>query len=83
MSQAPRLQWNTHTASKANSLLKSAVDFGFVATFVIVSEVMSYVHSLTIALQESSLNIICAYETISDVNAQLKQACMAVDGTPC
>ncbi|XP_062510456.1 uncharacterized protein LOC134186492 [Corticium candelabrum] len=42
---------------------------------------MSYVHSLTIALQESSLNIICAYETVSDVNAQLKKARMAVDGT--
>jgi hypothetical protein len=42
---------------------------------------MSYVHSLTIALQESSLTIICAYETVSDVNVQLKKARMAVDGT--
>ena len=81
ISQAPRQQWNADTASKASSLLKSAVDFGFITTFVIVSEVMSYVHSLTIALQESSLNIICVYETVSDVNAQLKKARMAVDGT--
>ena len=50
---------------------------------MIVSEDMSYVHSLTIALQESSLNIICAYEIVSDVNDQLKKARMAVDGTPC
>ena len=51
ISQVPRSQWNADTASKTSSLLKSAVDFGFITTFMIVSEVMSYVHSLTIALQ--------------------------------
>lgn len=34
INQSPRSQWNAGIASKASSLLKSAVDFGFITTLI-------------------------------------------------
>ena len=79
ISTVPRTVWNVNTSSQAASFLKSIVGFEFIASFVIVSEVMSLIQSLTTSLQETSLDIVRAYSSVDAVHEQIKKARQMVD----
>lgn len=64
-------EWNADSQSSAGSLLRSITSFEFIVTFVITSRVMAHLHSLTIALQSSSLDIVHAFEQIESVRENL------------
>ena len=79
ISTAHRMEWNVNTSSQASSFLKLVVGFDFIASFVVVSEVMSVIQSLTTSLQEASLDIVRAYCSINAVHDQIKKIRQTVD----
>ena len=67
ISRGARAEWNTESQSAASSLLRSITSFEFIMAFIVTGRVMAPLHSLTIALHSSSLDIIQAYHQIQSV----------------
>ena len=68
ISRGARAEWNTESQSAASSLLRSITSFECIMAFIVTGRVMAPLHSLTIALQSSSLDIIRAYHQIQSVH---------------
>ena len=66
--------WNAETTSKAASLLRSITDFGFIAAFTIVADVMSYLQALTVKLQAPGSDLCRAYGEVKHVQDTIAAA---------
>jgi len=66
--------WNADSTSKASSLLRSVTDFNFIATFSIVSNIMAYIHSITIQLQGETQDVCKAYREVQAVTEVVGKA---------
>ena len=65
--------WNPSTRTSASSLLNCLTQFKFVAAFVIVSKVMSYIQSLSAAIQERAIDVVKAYGLVDRVADRLRR----------
>ena len=63
--------WNADSQSSAASLLRSITSFDFVVAFIITAGGMARLHSLTVSMQSSSLDIIRAYSQINSVRESI------------
>ena len=66
--------WNPDSVSKASALVRSITDFRFIVTFSVVSNVLAYIHPLTIQLQKTDLDMCQAYASIERVQESLSRA---------
>ena len=71
ISTGTRAEWNADSQYSAASLLRSITSFDFVVAFIITARVMARLHSLTVSLQFSSLDIIRAYSQINSARESI------------
>ena len=59
--------WNVESKTTATSLCLLMKKFEFIVALVVSYELMTYIHSLTVSLQSSTLSIVEAYQEVSTV----------------
>ena len=64
--------WHSQTLTKASGFLHQLGSFEFFLTFCITMRVLSSLRSLTIKLQKKTIDIIGAYEHVSEVQIELE-----------
>ena len=64
--------WDTETLTKARGFLHQLVSFEFLVTFNVTMRVLSSLRSLTVKLQKKSIDILAAYEHVSEVITDLE-----------
>jgi hypothetical protein len=64
--------WDAESKKKAEPLLYALLDFDFIVGFLVVYQLLSHLSGITVKLQSRSLDIVAAYNQISDVQSYYK-----------
>ena len=64
--------WDSETLTKANGFLRQLTSFDFLISFSISMRILSSLRCLTINLQKKTLDVLSAYERVSDVQLEME-----------
>ena len=71
--------WDTFSQSDAQQVLVSITTFEYIVVFLIVYQYLSHIAGITVKLQKCALDIIEAYEQITEVSKVYKDEQKNVD----
>ena len=71
--------WDHDTKGTANSLLKGQTDFEFIMVFLIAYQLLSHLSGITVKLQNTTVDIVDAYQKIDEVKGYYREIRKNID----